>query len=50
MESKCNEASAALVEVCSVRVGETWFGVPITHILEIVGSARPQPVPLAPAM
>ena len=24
------------------------FGVPITHILEIVGSARPQPVPLAP--
>jgi purine-binding chemotaxis protein CheW len=23
--------------------------VPITHILEIVGSARPQPVPLAPA-
>ena len=43
-----NEASAALVEVCSVRLGETWFGVPITHILEIVGSARPQPVPLAP--
>jgi purine-binding chemotaxis protein CheW len=23
--------------------------VPITHILEIVGSARPQPVPLAPS-
>ena len=43
-----NEASAALVEVCSVRLGETWFGVPITHILEIVGSSRPQPVPLAP--
>src|SRR5271154_3048091 len=41
-------SSAALVEVCSVRLGETWFGVPITHILEIVGSARPQPVPLAP--
>jgi purine-binding chemotaxis protein CheW len=42
------EASAALVEVCSVRLAETWFGIPITHILEIVGSVRPQPVPLAP--
>jgi purine-binding chemotaxis protein CheW len=42
------ESSSALVEVCSVRLGETWFGVPITHILEIVGAARPQPVPLAP--
>jgi purine-binding chemotaxis protein CheW len=37
-----------LVEMCSVRLGEGLFGVPITHILEIVGSARPQPVPLAP--
>ncbi len=37
-----------LVEVCSVRVGKTKFGVPISHILEIVGAARPQPVPLAP--
>ena len=27
-----------------------FFGVPITHILEIVGSARPQPVPLAPGL
>jgi purine-binding chemotaxis protein CheW len=43
-----NEVASALVEVCSVRLGETWFGVPITHILEIVGSARPQLVPLAP--
>jgi len=42
------KSSAALVEMCSVRVGQTLFGVPITHILEIVGSARPQPVPLAP--
>ena len=32
-----------------MRVGKTLFGVPITHILEIVGAARPQPVPLAPA-
>jgi len=37
-----------LVEMCSVRLGTTLFGVPITHILEIVGGARPQPVPLAP--
>jgi purine-binding chemotaxis protein CheW len=42
------KAAATLVEMCSVRLGQTLFGVPITHILEIVGSARPQPVPLAP--
>jgi purine-binding chemotaxis protein CheW len=42
------EKSAALVEMCSVRLGQALYGVPITHILEIVGSARPQPVPLAP--
>jgi purine-binding chemotaxis protein CheW len=40
---------AALVEICSVRVGQALYGVPIAYILEIVGSARPQPVPLAPA-
>jgi purine-binding chemotaxis protein CheW len=39
---------AALVEMCSVRLGQALFGVPIRHIIEIVGSARPQPVPLAP--
>jgi purine-binding chemotaxis protein CheW len=42
------KAAAALVEICTVRLGSSTFGVPITHILEIVGSARPQPVPLAP--
>jgi purine-binding chemotaxis protein CheW len=42
-------AETEMVEMCSVRLGQTLFGVPITHILEIVGSARPQPVPLAPA-
>ena len=41
--------AAALVEMCSVRLGNTLFGVPIKHILEIVGGARPQPIPLAPA-
>lgn len=38
----------SMVEVCSVRLGKTLFGVPISHILEIVGASRPQPVPLAP--
>jgi len=42
-------AATALVELCSVRVGNTLYGVPIAHILEIVGSSRPHPVPLAPA-
>lgn len=40
--------AAALAEMCTVRMGGSIFGVPITHILEIVGGARPQPVPLAP--
>jgi purine-binding chemotaxis protein CheW len=37
-----------LLEMCSVRVGPTLFGLPITHILEIVGHTCPQDVPLAP--
>jgi purine-binding chemotaxis protein CheW len=41
--------AATMVEMCSVRLGKMLFGVPITHILEIVGSTRPRPVPLAPA-
>ncbi|WP_348262147.1 chemotaxis protein CheW [Telmatobacter sp. DSM 110680] len=39
---------AAPIEMCSVRVGDTLFGLPISHILEIVGSVQPQAVPLAP--
>jgi purine-binding chemotaxis protein CheW len=34
--------------MCSVQLGKGRYGIPITHILEIVGGARPQPVPLAP--
>jgi purine-binding chemotaxis protein CheW len=34
--------------MCSVRLEKRLFGVPITHILEIVGQTSPQPVPLAP--
>ena len=40
---------SSTVEVCSVRIDHALFGMPISHILEIVGAARPQPVPLAPA-
>lgn len=40
--------ASSVMEVCSVRLGQTWFGIPIAHILEIVGGARPQPVPLSP--
>jgi purine-binding chemotaxis protein CheW len=43
-----DNSAAALMELCSVRVGETLFGVPISHILEIVGRTRPEHVPLAP--
>jgi purine-binding chemotaxis protein CheW len=43
------KTAITLVEMCSVRVEKTLFGVPIKHILEIVGAARPQPVPLAPS-
>ncbi len=42
------DKSETLAEICSVRLAETLFGVPIRHILEIVGGARPEPVPLAP--
>jgi purine-binding chemotaxis protein CheW len=42
------QKNEALVEVCSVRVGKSIFGIPIQHILEIVGSTRPRPIPLAP--
>ena len=42
------KVAATLVEMCTVRLGSSTFGVPITHILEIVGASQPQPVPLAP--
>jgi purine-binding chemotaxis protein CheW len=39
---------APVAEMCSVRLDKRLFGIPITHILEIVGQTSPQPVPLAP--
>jgi len=46
--SRGKQKAQTMVEVCSVRVGKGLFGLPITHILEIVGKAQPRPVPLAP--
>jgi purine-binding chemotaxis protein CheW len=43
-EPPCSRAQ----EVCSVRVGDTLYGVPIAHVLEILGKPATQPVPLAP--
>ena len=43
------ETASTLTEVCSVCLGQSWFGVPIAYILEIAGGVRPQPVPQAPA-
>jgi purine-binding chemotaxis protein CheW len=44
-----NMAASAVVEFCSVRVGGVFFGMPIRHIVEILGGVHPRPVPLAPA-
>lgn len=41
-------ASSATQQICSVQVGETLFGIPIAHVLEILGKPATQPVPLAP--
>src|ERR1700757_960436 len=46
------KAAAAIdqeIEMCSVRGGETLFGVPIMRILEILDAPATRPVPLAPA-
>jgi purine-binding chemotaxis protein CheW len=37
-----------VIEMCSVRVGKTLFGVPVTSILEILGKPATHSVPLAP--
>jgi purine-binding chemotaxis protein CheW len=38
-----------VLEMCSVRVGQTLYGVPIMRILEILGAPSTRPVPLAPS-
>lgn len=37
------------IEMCSVRVGQTLYGIPVMSILEILGKPAKQPVPLAPS-
>lgn len=44
-----NQTNETMEEICSVLLGTGLFGMPIAHIVEIVGAARPQPVPMAPA-
>lgn len=41
-------SGSRMQEVCSVRVGDTLYGVPIVQVLEILGKPATQPVPLAP--
>jgi purine-binding chemotaxis protein CheW len=43
------EATAEMTEVCSIHLGDGLYGLPISQILEIVGYAKPESVPLAPA-
>lgn len=47
-DSSTGSAQITTKEVCSVRVGDTLFGVPIEHVLEILDKPSTQPVPLAP--
>ena len=49
IRSRRKDAAAETVEVCSIRLGDGLYGLPISHILEIVGDTKPQSVPLAPA-
>lgn len=41
-------AQEEVIEMCSVRVRQTLYGIPVTRILEILGKPAKQPVPLAP--
>jgi len=47
-KDKKDDIVAEMAEVCSVRVGDHIYGIPIRHVVEIVGAALPQRVPLAP--
>lgn len=46
--SSNKDAAAEPAQICSVRVGDALYGIPIGHILEIVGGVRARAVPLAP--
>lgn len=47
-DSRHSAKGSKAIEMCSVMMGDLALGIPICHILEIIGSAHPQPVPLAP--
>ena len=49
LRTPMKDAAAEMAEVCSIHLGDGLYGLPIAHILEIVGGARPETVPLAPA-
>jgi purine-binding chemotaxis protein CheW len=48
IRNQSRDAVPEVVEVCSIHLGDGLYGLPISHILEIVGGARPETVPLAP--
>lgn len=41
--------AAEMAQVCSFHLGDGLYGLSISHILEIVGGAKPEAVPLAPS-
>src|ERR1700679_3561 len=49
LRSRKKETAAEMAEVCSIHLGDGLYGLPISHILEIVGDTKPETVPLAPA-
>ena len=48
LRSRKKDSTAEIAEVCSISLGDGLYGLPIAHILEIVGGAQPETVPLAP--
>ncbi len=40
---------ANLSEICSACIEDRLYGLPIARVIEIIGSADPQKIPLAPA-
>jgi len=47
---RSEKAAAAMLEICSVRLGQALYGVPISHILEIVGRHTPSPFRWLPGL
>ena len=42
-------AAAPTIEMCGIRVAETLFGIPVSHVIEILGHQATRTVPLAPS-